>query len=88
MSKPVKKAHERSRRKHRLEEKAKEVELKPNKVTLANKIDDRRQAIVDIQAQSEMVHQQILETKEKIEVLTENLGQVAVAGNEGPNLRE
>ena len=33
-------------------------------------------------------HQQILETKEKIEVLTENLGQVAVAGNEGPNLRE
>ena len=68
-------SREKRIRKHKseLERKANEVELKPNKVALATKIEDRRQAIVDIQAQSEMVHQRILETKKKIESLTENI---------------
>ena len=72
---------EKKIRKHKseLEEKAKEVQKKPNKVALANKIEERRQAIVDIQAQSDTVHQRILETKKNIEALNESLGSVAAA---------
>ena len=74
-------SREKKIRKHKsdLEEKAKEVQMKPNKMTLANKIEDRRQAIVDIQTQSDSVHQRIVDTKKNIEALNESLSGVTAA---------
>jgi hypothetical protein len=68
-------AREQKVRKHRemCEERAKEVETKPNRALLASKIEDRRSAIVDIQAQSEATHKRIAEKQAKVAALASDV---------------